>query len=416
MNLNKLIKIFANINKIEQFLPLLGTYFKDELLYGNVSFTDAFLEMGSEEKSSRFVYRYKKNVSLKLYFCRPLEQLEIDGLDLICDSILNNLLVISKLRRISYRGWSAKTLSKKPVCNSESMKLCLESALMVAPHLTTVLLQGETGVGKEILAKYIHSNSERKSAIFLTVNCAALPNSLIDSALFGHVKGAFTGADTDRLGFFEKAKGGTLFLDEIGELPLDTQSRLLRVMEYGDFLPVGSDLVKKADVRILVATHTPLQEAVLQKKFREDLYFRLSTFPLIIPSLRDRKDDIAFLIDELLSELYLKLKIPRKALSSKFYESAMEYDWPGNVRELKNTLEKSLILSKGNKLKLVLEESVLLFRSKVESFDDGVKKVIETALVSSGGKVDGVNGAAELLKLKPQTLYSKMRKYGIKGK
>ena len=417
MILKKLIKLYSGVSRIEQFLPILHKYFVDDLLYAELSFSSTVLKSGKRESKAVFEYQYKRNISLKLQLIRCLCESDQNDLDLVCESILHNLLVISKLSKGSYKGWSAQKNRKSIICNSKNMKECLEKSLMVAPHSTTVLLTGETGVGKEVLAKYIHDHSERRRFPLVTVNCASLPNSLIDSSLFGHTKGAFTGADRDRKGFFEQAKGGTLFLDEIGDLPLETQSRLLRVIEYGDFNPVGSDEVKKADVRIIAATNVSLKEAVFQEKFRKDLYFRLSVFPIEIPPLRERQDDMIELIDALLNDLYLKLNIAkRKVLDSKFYKSVIAYDWPGNVRELKNTLEKSLILSKGSKLQLIHDDNKLFFTSTIESFEEGVQNIIESALLKSGGKVDGVGGAAELLSLKPQTLYSKIRKYGIRDK
>ncbi|MCM8526815.1 MAG: sigma-54 dependent transcriptional regulator [Lentisphaeraceae bacterium] len=416
MNIKIILKKFEKVNRIEHFLPLLAELIKPKITYGKLVFNDEFFEVGGSEDVHEYSYVYKKSFSLKLVFAEPVTNALKENLDLFCGTVLNNLVVISKLRKVSYKGWASKNSELEPVAESESMKECLYKANMVAAHKTTVLLQGETGVGKEVIAKYIHDKSEQKSSAFVTVNCAALPDNLIDSALFGHVKGAFTGADKDRRGFFDKAKGGTLFLDEVGELPLETQSRLLRVLEYGDYTPLGSDEPSMSDVRVIAASHVSLKQAVLQGDFRQDLFFRLSIFPIYIPSLRERKDDICALIDQLLSELYLKLKVPRKKLSSKFYESALQYQWPGNVRELKNTLEKSLILSKNNTLKLQIESNDVLFAPAIMSFDEEVKSIIDKALAKSGGKVDGPGGAAEILGLKPQTLYSKIRKYGMKAK
>lgn len=413
MNIKESLIYFSGLSRIEQFLPAVREYYGEGFKYARIELSDEVYEVGSSVDLGESDYFYEGKVDFRLFLHGSVDAEEKEVLDLICDVVLSNLAVISKLSKVSYRGWKSNKGRSAFVSKSECMKTCLEKAEMVAPHGTTVLLQGETGVGKEVLAKHIHSLSDRKGKAFRTVNCAALPHSLIDSALFGHVKGAFSGASEDREGFFAKAEGGTLFLDEIGELPLETQSRLLRVLEYGDYLPLGSDEVKKANVRIIAASHKSVKEAVLRGEFRQDLYFRLSIFPIVIPSLRERKEDLPALIDDLLAEHYRIMKIPRKTLSSKFFEKAMTYSWPGNVRELKNTLEKSLILSKGSKLQLVLDENDFLFTSPIKAFDDEVKAIIEKALLQCGGKVDGGGGAAELLQLKAQTLYSKMRKYGI---
>ena len=412
MNLKSVLQELSGISRVEQFLPRLLKSFDKVLVCAEIVDQEVYLVFG-EKLEGESSFNYSIQNKLNLQSIRKLSDEELETLDLLVSSILKSLLVIAKLRKVSYKGWQRDLSDKGVIENSESMKLCMEKVRMVAPHNTTVLLQGESGTGKEVLAKYIHRHSERSKNKFITVNCAALPETFIDSALFGHVKGAFTGAEQARKGFFEKAKGGTLFLDEIGDLPLATQSRLLRVVEYGDFSPLGSDDVMKADVRIIAASHISLKEAVFQEKFRKDLYYRLATFPIYVPALRERKEDISELTNKLLAELEKTLKLQKKPLESSFYKKALEYSWPGNIRELKNTLEQSLILSKGSKLKLVLDSCEVFQRDKLGTFDEEVKSIIETALRKSGGRVDGQEGAAELLSLKPQTLYSKIRKYEI---
>lgn len=411
MSTEKLFEELSGFSRLEQFLPRLSEYFRGDLCFAEIVDSELYLSHGKKgrERSNEYLIQDK----LRLFMSRKLDSKELVSLEIVCQSILSNLLVIAKLRKVSYKGWRRSRKEKKLISNSDSMKSCIEKVKMVSPHGTTVLLQGESGTGKEVIARYIHAHSERAKGIFVTVNCAALPESLIDSALFGHVKGAFTGADEARKGFFEKARGGTLFLDEIGELPLETQSRLLRVIEYGDFSPLGSDLVSKADVRIIAASHVSLKEAVFQERFRKDLYFRLTAFPIYIPALRERKEDLPELLDEIMKELSLSLKLPRKVLDVSAYRKALEYSWPGNIRELKNAVEKSMIMSKGGKLKLIIDDSEIFQKVSIKSFDEEVKNLIETALTKCGGKVDGLGGAAELLGLKAQTLYSKIRKYNI---
>ncbi len=412
MSTKKILLSLSGFSRIEQFLPKLLEFFEGDLCYAEIIDSELILSQG--DKKPKGLFEYLIQDKLHLLFYRKLDNTEIDSLELICSSILNNLLVIARLRKVSYKGWQRSFDHKKPIAKSESMKACMEKVKMVSPYGTTVLLQGESGTGKEIIAKYIHAHSERSRSSFVTVNCAALPDSLIDSALFGHVKGAFTGAAKSRKGFFEKARGGTLFLDEIGDLPLETQSRLLRVIEYGDFSPLGSDEVVEADVRIIAASHVSLKEAVFQERFRKDLYFRLAAFPIYIPSLSERKEDLPELIEEIVRELSSSLKLPKKVLDTAAYKKALEYSWPGNIRELKNVLEKSMIMSKGTKIKLIIDDSEIFQKSLIQSFDEEVKKIIESALIKCGGRVDGAGGAAELLQLKSQTLYSKIRKYNIR--
>jgi len=409
----KLIEKMSGFSRLEQFLPKLFEFYQGDLKYGEIFYSDTPISFGELPAKSITLEAYLIDDFLKLSFSRKLHEEELRALNLLASSILKNLIVISRLRKVSYKGWNRKDVSREFIFKSESMKACVEKLSLVAPHLTTVLLQGETGTGKELLAKFIHDNSDRSRASFVTVNCGALPEAMLDSALFGHVKGAFTGADKSRKGCFEKARGGTLFLDEIGDLPLETQTRLLRVIEYGDFTPLGSDETVCADVRIVVASHKSLKALVSKGKFRQDLYYRLSTFPIEVPPLRNRCEDIPGLIDDLVDELRQSLKIPEIEIDSSVYKKALNYTWPGNVRELKNVLEKSMILAKGSKLKLLLDSQGTLQNVSIKSFDEEVKALIQRALFICGGRVDGEGGAAELLNLKPQTLYSKIRKYSI---
>ena len=230
------------------------------------------------------------------------------------------------------------------VGNSTSLNHAIEVAIQVAPTDMSVLITGESGSGKESFSKIIHSMSKRKHGQFIAVNCGAIPEGTIDSELFGHEKGSFTGASESRKGYFEVTNGGTIFLDEIGEMPLSTQSRLLRIIENGEFIKVGSSKVLKTDVRIIAATNIKLKEAVKNKKFREDLYYRLNTVPIIVPPLRDRGEDITLLFRKFSSDFSDKNKMVPIRLNDSAKNEIIKYRFPGNIRELKNLAEQISIL------------------------------------------------------------------------
>ncbi|WP_291869784.1 sigma-54 dependent transcriptional regulator [Maribacter sp.] len=228
--------------------------------------------------------------------------------------------------------------------NDPKLNRALEKAIQVAPTDISVLVTGESGVGKEAIPKIIHSLSHRKHAKYIAVNCGAIPEGTIDSELFGHEKGAFTGATSTRSGYFEVADGGTIFLDEVGELPLTTQVRLLRVLENGEFLKVGSSQVQKTDVRIVAATNVNMFEAIKKEKFREDLYYRLSTVEINIPPLREREDDIHLLFRKFASDFGQKYKMPTIRLDENAVQLLLKYRWPGNIRQLRNIAEQVSVL------------------------------------------------------------------------
>jgi transcriptional regulator with PAS, ATPase and Fis domain len=228
--------------------------------------------------------------------------------------------------------------------NDTGLNRAIEKAVQVAPTDISVLVTGESGVGKESIPKIIHQLSHRKHGKYIAVNCGAIPEGTIDSELFGHEKGAFTGATQSRSGYFEVANGGTIFLDEVGELPLTTQVRLLRVLENGEFIKVGSSTVLKTDVRIVAATNVNMFEAIEKEKFREDLYYRLSTVEILLPSLRDRKDDIHLLFRKFASDFALKYKMPTIRLDDQAIEALINYRWSGNVRQLRNIAEQISVL------------------------------------------------------------------------
>jgi PAS domain S-box-containing protein len=298
----------------------------------------------------------------------------------------------------------------------------------VARTHSSVLIRGETGSGKELVARAIHEKSSRCHHQLVCVNCAALPENLIESELFGHAKGAFTGAEADRNGRFSQADGGTLFLDEIGELPLGAQAKLLRVLQAGEFERLGSSQTFSADVRVIAATHRNLTEMVESGSFREDLFFRLNVFPLNVPPLRERGEDIIQLANATLAKLSKRMGRRIEPLDSDSTELLMRYDWPGNVRQLQNTLERALILSDGDRLDLAKVMPVSTrTRSKstgaqipsndtvftVEELRAMEKANIERALRASDGRVSGEQGAAQLLGLKPTTLTSRIKKFGL---
>jgi transcriptional regulator with PAS, ATPase and Fis domain len=243
--------------------------------------------------------------------------------------------------------------------NDVKLNRAIEKAIQVAPTDISVLVTGESGVGKESIPKIIHALSHRKHAKYIAVNCGAIPEGTIDSELFGHEKGAFTGATSTRNGYFEVADGGTIFLDEVGELPLTTQVRLLRVLENGEFLKVGSSQVQKTDVRIVAATNIQMFEAIKKEKFREDLYYRLSTVEINIPPLRERKEDIHLLFRKFASDFGRKYKMPTIRLTDDAIHLLLKYRWPGNIRQLRNIAEQVSVLEEGRTISAATLHSYL---------------------------------------------------------
>lgn len=236
------------------------------------------------------------------------------------------------------------------VGNDVMLNQALSTALQVAPIMLSVLIIGESGSGKEVFPQIIHNYSSRKHNPYVAVNCGAIPEGTIDSELFGHEKGSFTGAMVDRKGYFEEANGGTIFLDEIGELPLQTQAKLLRVLEKGEYMKVGSSIVKKTDVRIVAATNVDLEKAITEGRFREDLFYRLNGIMIRVPSLRQRKDDIPLLFHKFVSDFATKNRIPAPRLMNDAKDLLCNYSWPGNVRQLKNVAEQVTVLSQNREI------------------------------------------------------------------
>jgi formate hydrogenlyase transcriptional activator len=307
------------------------------------------------------------------------------------------------------------------VGESPALRRVLEQIAQVAPTDSTVLIQGETGTGKELVARAIHERSPRRERALVKVNCAALPRDLVESELFGHEKGSFTGATQQRRGRFELADGGTLFLDEAGELPLESQAKLLRVLQEREFERVGGTRSLRADVRLIAATNRDLHARVAAGSFRADLYYRLNVFPIVVPPLRERRDDIPGLVRHFAARAARRLGRALEGISPAFVERASAYDWPGNVRELENLVERAIIMSNGGVL-----DAVELFSPASRSEKgppraplDATLEAMERAhilhvLERTGWVIEGERGAARILGLNPSTLRGRLRKLGIR--
>jgi transcriptional regulator with GAF, ATPase, and Fis domain len=306
---------------------------------------------------------------------------------------------------------------------SQALQAVVSRVIKVAPTDSTVLITGETGTGKELIARAIHKRSLRSQRAFVSVNCAALAPSLISSELFGHEKGAFTGATQRRLGRFELANGGTIFLDEVGELPTDTQIALLRVLQEREFERVGGTQSIQVDVRMVAATNRDLEDAIANGTFRRDLFYRLNVFPIQMPPLRERKDDILTLLEYFVQRFGRKLGKNFSRIDKRTVELFKSYDWPGNVRELQNVVERSVIVSPDDVF--CVDEAWLstdAAKTRPEQHlpesangDSGrERQIIEAALAESGGRVYGTKGAAAKLRIPPSTLDSKIKKLKIR--
>ncbi len=309
--------------------------------------------------------------------------------------------------------------------NSAAVKKILQQIDLVAPTDASVLITGESGTGKELVARAIHQASERRDRPLIRVNCAAIPRELFESEFFGHVKGAFTGALRDRVGRFELADGGTIFLDEVGEIPLDLQSKLLRVLQDRRFERLGDEKTREVDIRLIAATNRDLKKEAAAGRFREDLYFRVNVFPIECTPLRERGDDIPILAQHFLKTVAARLNLKKLALTNANIETLRSYSWPGNARELQNVMERAMILARHGRLHFHLpgdseprytpeetpsDEDRVLTSKQMAAFE---KANIERALQATAGKVSGSGGAAALLGMKATTLYSKIKNMGI---
>jgi PAS domain S-box-containing protein len=321
---------------------------------------------------------------------------------------------------------------KDIIGQSRAVKQLLQQVELVAPTAASVLITGESGTGKELVARAIHERGDRSERPLIRVNCAAIPAELFESEFFGHVKGSFTGAVKDRAGRFELADGGTIFLDEVGEIPLALQSKLLRVLQEGQYERVGDERTKKVDVRLIAATNRNLREEVAEGNFREDLYFRLNVFPVNVVPLRERMDDIPLLAQHFITLLSRKLNMPEPSLTNAGVKQLQSYSWKGNIRELQNVIERAIILSQGGSLRFDLPNSdvsplvannTVIESNEVDSSPipyteneriERDKANIMHALELCDNKISGAGGAAELLGIKPTTLASRLKNMDIR--
>jgi hydrogenase-4 transcriptional activator len=322
-----------------------------------------------------------------------------------------------------------KEIGETVVGSDSGLKLVMERIGLVSQSDVPVLILGETGTGKEVVARAIHSRSPRVAGAFIRVNCGAIPSELIDSQLFGHERGSFTGAADTRKGWFERADGGTLFLDEIGELPLEAQVRLLRVLQDGYIERVGGHDAIRVDVRIVAATHRDLAAMVKEGTFREDLWYRIAVFPILLPPLRDRLEDVAALARHFAERAATRFGLAFVAPTAEDLHTLMNYSWPGNIRELGAVIDRAAILGEGKRLEVAkslgvpasvprrAETASLEFSTGGDSLltlDAAMREHIERALDATRGRIEGPNGVAALLKINPHTLRARMRKLGIR--
>ncbi|HKU63405.1 MAG TPA: sigma-54 dependent transcriptional regulator [Gemmatimonadales bacterium] len=311
-----------------------------------------------------------------------------------------------------------RTAVTRPIGKSKRFLEVLKLAEHVSPTESTVLIQGESGTGKEVIARYIHNLSNRADGPFLSINCGALPENLLESELFGHVKGSFTGAVRDKQGLFAAARGGSFFLDEVGEMPPSLQVKLLRVLQEREAIPVGATEPIPVDVRIIAATNRDLEEEIRRGNFRSDLFYRLNVIAINLPPLRERRDDLLLLIESFLQSLATETGAEAKALSSEALDAVMVYEWPGNVRELENALEHAVVLSRGNVIDAgSLPERITKRRKEPlvaeRSYRNPTLEVIERAYIMWVLQAEGGNKtrAAEVLGIDPSTLYRKLSRY-----
>ena len=313
---------------------------------------------------------------------------------------------------------------------SPALRHVLRQVATVAASNATVLILGETGTGKELIARAIHQNSLRRDQPLVRVNCSSIPKELFESEFFGHVRGAFTSAMRDRMGRFEAACGGTLFLDEVGEIPLELQSKLLRVLQEKSYERVGEDRTRHADVRIVAATNRDLKQEVAAGRFREDLYYRLNVFPIKVAPLRDRKEDIPQLASHFIDTVVKELRCPRPRLTRAGIEKLLNYDWPGNIRELSNVIQRAAIFAQGGALQFDIPMSnptpELIFQKPTIGHDSNAEYLTEAeirrherenisiVLQKTGWKIKGAAGAAELLGISPTTLFARIEKMGLR--
>jgi formate hydrogenlyase transcriptional activator len=302
------------------------------------------------------------------------------------------------------------------VGQSAGLKAVLKQVKLVAPTDSTVLVQGETGTGKELVARMIHEAGSRRDQPFVKLNCSAIPAGLLESELFGHERGAFTGATTSKAGRFELAHRGTLFLDEIGDVPLELQPKLLRVLQEQEFERLGSNRTLRVDVRLVAATNRDLAAMVEEQEFRADLFYRLDVFPIVLPPLRERLEDVPLLAWHFARIYAERMGKPIDTIALEGMESLRSYHWPGNIRELQNVIERAVILSPGRRLELghwLRRPTPVPGDGRLKTLAEDQREHILRALALTGWRVSGPKGAALLLGIKPTTLEARMKKLGI---
>ena len=386
-----------------------------------------------EDKQTRLIFLAISDVTDREYYRRGLEELvgkrlidlvaareEAEKRRLVAETALAEIKIL-KERLEAERAYLQDEIKleynhENIIGKSDGLKYIFYKVGQIAASNTIVLVLGETGTGKELVARAIHDSSLRKKSPLIKVNCATLPPNLMESELFGHEKGAFTSAHTRHLGRFEVANGTTLFLDEIGELPLELQAKLLRVIQDGEFERLGSSHTIKVDTRIIAATNRNLEEEVRKGSFREDLWYRLNVFPITLPPLRDRLEDIPLLVDFYVRKIAKRLGKKIEAISTGVMHALQDYHWPGNIRELENVLERAVINSSGPKLRLVDElkkplRDPLASRKSLETVE---REYITRVLEQTEWKISGKNSAAEILGLDRSTLRARMRKLNIR--
>ena len=304
------------------------------------------------------------------------------------------------------------------VGKSAALQGVLQQVMIVAPTDSTVLLHGETGTGKELIARAIHNVSSRRERPYVRMNCAAIPSGLLESELFGHEKGAFTGALMQRKGRFELADGGSLFLDEIGDISLELQPKILRAIQEQEFERLGSSRTMQVNVRLIAATHRDLRAMIQEETFREDLFYRFNVFPIEIPPLRERRDDIPLLVNYFVSKVSSRMGRQIRSIPTRAMEMLMNCPWKGNIRELANFIERAVILSRGHELEVPVSElptssEIHIATGTPSTFRQAESSVIVDALRAASGRIAGKGGAAERLGLKRTTLQNKIRRLGI---
>jgi formate hydrogenlyase transcriptional activator len=315
-------------------------------------------------------------------------------------------------------GISSESCVEGIIGKSAALQKVLEQVAIVAPTDSTVLLHGETGTGKELIAHAIHNLSSRRERTFVRMNCAAIPSGLLESELFGHEKGAFTGALMQRKGRFELADGGSLFLDEIGDISLELQPKLLRAIQEQEFERLGSSRTISVNVRLIAATHRDLPAMIRDEKFREDLFYRFNVFPIEIPPLRERREDIPLLVNYFVSKVARQMRRHIKSIPKRAMEMLTNCPWKGNIRELANFIERAVILTRGEELEVPVNElatssETIAASGRPATFRQAESSVIINALRATSGRIAGKGGAAERLGLKRTTLQNKIRRLGI---